>query len=76
MKLIVASSGNIYQTLEITTKGAGRQTNYILGDKSYLEEIKKLLLTDESKTLCNLMQNGNYNNALKFIVRRIDHSEK
>jgi 16S rRNA G966 N2-methylase RsmD len=67
-KLVVASSGNIYDTLEITKKGVGRQGNYILGSKKQLEYLKKLLLNDNSKRLTELMLNGNYNNALNYII--------
>lgn len=67
-KLVVASSGNIYDTLEITKKGVGRQGNYILGSKKQLEHLKELLLSDNSKRLTELMLNGNYNNALKYII--------
>lgn len=67
-KLVVANSGNIYNTLEITKKGVGRQGNYILASKKQLEYLKELLLSDNSKRLTELMLNGNYNNALKYII--------
>jgi len=67
-KLVVATSGNIYNSMEITRKGAGRQANYVLGDKKYLEYLKEKMLSDESIRLNEIMQEGNYNNALKYIV--------
>ncbi len=67
-KLIVACCGSFYKTMEITDKGVGRQSNYVLGTKKELKRIKKLLLSDDSRVLCELMMEGNYNNALEYIV--------
>jgi hypothetical protein len=69
-KLVVASSGSIYKTMEITKKGVGRQGNYILGEsKEQLEQVLELLLSDDSRTLCEVMLEGNYNNALEYVVK-------
>jgi hypothetical protein len=67
-KLIVASSGSIYKTMEVTKKGVGRQGNYILGGKKELEQLMMTIQNRESKLLCEVMMEGNYNNALKYIV--------
>lgn len=69
LKLVVASSGNIYQSFEITNKGVGRQANYVLGTPDELEKIQALLLSEESILLNELMMEGNFNNALKYIVK-------
>ena len=66
-KLVVSCSGAFYKTMEITDKGVGRQGNYVLGTKKELNRIKKLLLSDDSKTLCELNMYGRYNNALEYI---------
>jgi len=72
LKLVVACSGAFYKTMEITTKGVGRQGNYILGDSvRQLNRIKKLLLSDDSKTLCELMMYGRFNNALEYICNEV-----
>ena len=70
-KLVVANSGAFYKSLEITDKGVGRQSNYVLGTKKELKRIKKLLLSDDSKRLCELMMEGNFNNALECICNEV-----
>ena len=67
-KLVVPSSGNFYETMEITKKGVGRQGNYVLGKKSDLVALRDLLLTDKSRQLSEVMMEGNFNNALNYVV--------
>jgi len=67
-KLVVPSNGSIYRTARITKQGVGRQGNYILGTKKRLQEILTLMNSDDSKRLNDIMREGGYNNALKYIV--------
>ena len=67
LKLVVACSGAFYKTMEITNKGVGRQGNYILGTEIELKHIKKLLMSNDSKRLCELMMYGRFNNALECV---------
>ena len=69
-KLVVPSSGNFYETMEITKKGVGRQGNYVLGKKSDLVALRDLLLTDKSRQLSEVMMEGNFNNALEYVVEQ------
>jgi len=69
LKLVVPCSGNVYKNMEITEKGAGRQTSYILGTMEELQEIQQLLLTEESKKLTNLMAEGRFFSPLSWVVR-------
>jgi len=69
LKLVIPNSGNVYSNMEITEKGAGRQTTYVLGTMGELQEIQQLLLTEESRKLANLMAEGNYLSPLSWVVR-------
>lgn len=69
LKLVVPNSGKVYSNFEITTKGAGRQTTYVLGTQEELERIRDLMLSDNSRKLTALMAEGNYLFPLKWIVR-------
>ena len=68
LKLIVPNSGNNYENMEITTKGAGRQTSYVLGSQSELELLREKMLSPDSVRMNKLMSEGNYNYPLKWIV--------
>jgi hypothetical protein len=68
LKLVVPNSGNFYDNMEITTKGAGRQTSYVLGTQEELESIRDRMLSDDSIRLNSLMSEGNYNYPLKWVV--------
>jgi len=68
LKLVVPSNGNIYKTARITTQGVGRQGNYVLGTQEELEHILDRMNSDDSKRLNDIMREGGYNNALKYIV--------
>ena len=67
-KLVVPSNGSIYKTARITRQGVGRQGNYILGTKKELKRILGLMNSDDSKRLNDIMREGGYNNALRYIV--------
>jgi predicted RNA methylase len=69
LKLVVPNSGNVYDNMEITEKGAGRQTAYVLGTLNELEEIRDLLLSEKSQKLTRLMSEGNYVSPLSWVVR-------
>jgi hypothetical protein len=69
LKLVVPNSGNVYNNCEITEKGAGRQTSYVLGSQEELEQIRKSMMSDESKKLTELMAEGNYLFPLRWVVR-------
>lgn len=68
LKLIVANSGHVYDSMEITTKGAGRQTHYVLGDMDTLLSIQQKLLTKDSRHYSDLMRNGNFVSPLEWIA--------
>ena len=68
LKLVVASSGNVYNTYEITTKGVGRQASYVLGTQEELEKIRDLMLSGESQHLCELKTAGNFTDPLRYII--------
>ena len=69
LKLVVASSGKVYDTYEITDKGVGRQANYVLGTLQELELIRDKMLTENSKRLCALKTAGNFTDPLRSIVK-------
>jgi hypothetical protein len=69
LKLVVPNSGNVYNNCEITEKGAGRQTSYVLGSQEELEQIMKSMMSKESKKLTELMAEGNYLFPLRWVVR-------
>jgi hypothetical protein len=69
LKLVVPNSGNFYKNMEITTKGAGRQTSYVLGTQKELELIRDRMLSTDSKRVSDLMAEGNYNYPLKWVVQ-------
>ena len=68
LKLVVASSGKIYQTFEITTKGVGRQASYVLGTQEELELVRDKMLSEDSKRLCELKTAGNFTDPLRHVV--------
>ncbi len=68
LKLVVPNSGNFYDNMEITTKGAGRQTTYVIGTIEQLESIRDRMLSPESKKLNELMSEGNYNYPLRWVL--------
>ena len=68
LKLIVPNSGNFYDNMEITTKGAGRQTTYVLGTQVELETIRDRMLSPDSKRLNEMMSEGNYNYPLRWVL--------
>lgn len=68
LKLVVPNSGNNYNNMEITTKGAGRQTNYVLGTQKELETLRDMMLSEDSRRMNKIMSEGNYNSPLKWIV--------
>lgn len=67
-KLVIPSNGDISKKVEITKKGVGRQGSYILGTKKELLKIKDTMLSDESRRLSDLNMEGQFNDALNFIV--------
>jgi len=69
LKLVVASSGSIYETCEITSKGVGRQANYVMGTREELVLLRGLMLQEKSKLLCELKTAGNFTNPLSCIVK-------
>lgn len=64
LKLICPVSGSIYDSLTIGSIGAGRQTEYICGSESFLEEVKQNILHPISKKLHRFFACGNYNNLI------------
>lgn len=68
LKLIVANSGNVYDSMEITTKGAGRQTHYVLGDMETLLSIQQKLRHTDSQHYSDLMRDGNFVSPLEWIA--------
>lgn len=68
LKLVIPNSGNFYDNMEITTKGAGRQTTYVLGTQQELETIQQRLLSSDSKRLNEIMREGNYNFPLRWVL--------
>ena len=68
LKLIVANSGRVYDTMEISTKGAGRQTHYVLGNMETLLSIQQKLLHADSRHYSNLMRDGNFVSPLEWIA--------
>ena len=68
LKLVVASSGKIYQTFEITTKGVGRQASYVLGTQEELELVRDKMLSEDSKRLCELKTAGNFTDPLRYVA--------
>jgi len=69
LKLAVATYGDMYETLKITTVGCGRQVQYVLGTREELEQIKEKLLSDESRRMNFLMAYGSYHTPLSNVVR-------
>ena len=68
LKLIVANSGYVHDSMEITTKGAGRQTHYVLGDMETLLDIQQKLLHADSRHYTELMRDGNFFSPLEWVA--------
>jgi SAM-dependent methyltransferase len=68
LKLVIPASGNLYNNMEITNKGVGRQANYVLGTERELSEIRSLIMSENNLKFVTLRSEGNYINPLKNIT--------
>jgi hypothetical protein len=68
LKLVIPASGNLYKNMEITTKGVGRQANYVLGTEKELKDIMSMILKENNMKFVLLRSEGNYINPLKHIT--------
>jgi hypothetical protein len=68
LKLAIPTYGDMYGTAKITEVGCGRQVEYVLGDREFLEELKVKLESEDSKRMCHLKAYGAYHSPLKNVV--------
>jgi hypothetical protein len=68
LKLAIPTYGDMYGTAKITEVGCGRQVEYVLGDREFLEELKVKLESENSKKMCHLKAYGAYHSPLKNVV--------
>jgi hypothetical protein len=69
LKLIVGHYGNVLKTPEITTKGAGAVSRYVLGTQEELEEILRLIQHPDNIRWTKLMMTDAFSEPLTYVAR-------